>query len=144
MINDSEPGTQQRLEVLVICDTALDSIRLQSILGHTNWVVHCTSTLQTAANLLQSRSVPVVVCAAEVCDGTWEDALEMLRELSQPLKLVVYTGAAGERLWPKILDSGAYDVLGKPFQPEEMFEVVSSAYRAWDKESNIQQLPTTR
>jgi DNA-binding NtrC family response regulator len=45
--------------------------------------------------------------------------------------LIVTDRLADERLWAEVLNLGGYDLLLKPFDPEELLRVVSSAWASW-------------
>ena len=45
--------------------------------------------------------------------------------------LIVTDRLADERLWAEVLNLGGYDLLLKPFDPEEVLRVVNSAWTSW-------------
>ena len=52
--------------------------------------------------------------------------------MTNPSRLIVASDNADAQLWREVLNLGAYGVLSKPFESAEVFEFVSSAWRAWN------------
>ena len=71
---------------------------------------------------------PVIICEACTPDGgNWKQVLEAAQEMNgQPL-VIVCSEHADEHLWAEVLNLGAYDVLVKPFEKEEVARVVEFA-----------------
>jgi AmiR/NasT family two-component response regulator len=55
----------------------------------------------------------------------------MVADLPARPVVIVFTEAADERLWAEILDTGAHDVLAKPFDAADVLECIALADRAW-------------
>jgi DNA-binding response OmpR family regulator len=69
----------------------------------------------------------VILCEANLPDGDWKDLLEDLFHRLNPPPLIVTSRLADEYLWAEALNLGAYDVLVKPFDAEEVHRVVGFA-----------------
>ncbi len=81
--------------------------------------------------LISRQLLSVIICEACLPDGTdWKHVFETTRrkEGGQPL-FVVCSKHADDRLWAEALNFGAYDVLNKPFELEEVVRVVGFAAR---------------
>ena len=63
--------------------------------------------------------------------GTWRDMLERIGRLPQPPFLIVTSRLADGHLWAEALNLGAYDVLAKPFDRNEVVRIVSLAWLHW-------------
>jgi DNA-binding response OmpR family regulator len=122
---------RQAIELLTICSNPVDCDRLRSIINETNWTFHCAGTLQHALNLLRVRAVPIVLCAAGMSDSNWKDVIRSVKELTEEPAVIVFTEEADERLWSEMIRNGAQDVLTKPFDAADLYEVVSLSYRDW-------------
>ena len=84
-----------------------------------------------AKRLLAREKVTVVLCQKNLRDGTWESVLRhALGAESKPSVIVCYRHA-DERLWAKVLNLGAHDLLlSDPVIPDELVRVVAAADRA--------------
>lgn len=71
--------------------------------------------------------ISVIVCDADSVD--WEEALRVLQEVPEPGAIVFLTRLADERLWLRMLQAGAFDLLEKPYRPQDLRWVVSSALK---------------
>ena len=120
-----------KIDVLAVCNAATDCYTLQAIFSETNWDLQCVSSVTAAKRLLSDRPAPVVLSATELVDGTWRDIVTFARQMSERGKTIVFTSKADEHLWEQILAAGADDVLTKPFDSSDLYEVVCLAYHAW-------------
>jgi DNA-binding response OmpR family regulator len=87
---------------------------------------------EKALEHLQSNKVHVVITSSEMPGWEWKAALENLRNMEQPPQLIVSSRMADEQLWAEVLNYGAYDVLPRPFQRDELERVVAAARRHYD------------
>ncbi len=126
----SESATN-RIEVLTIYAGAADCDRLREIFSHTNWIFRCAPDLSAAMDILGKHPVPVVLCGAASSDCDWRDVLTAVQDLPCPPEVIVFTEDADESLWREIFDAGARDILTKPFDPSDLYEVISLACHAW-------------
>lgn len=93
-----------------------------------------TATFSSALTRLRNDSYPVVLCARDLPLGDWKDLLEHSRRLPDPPYVIVTARHADEDLWAEALNLGAYDVLAKPFYPNEVVRVVGMACLRWHRE----------
>ena len=90
------------------------------------------STPNAARTLNQEDSVPIVLCDAE---SGWRETLDEFRTLPDPPFLVVTSRLADDRLWSEALNLGAYDVLAKPYDTDEVLRVLDLAWIRWVERS---------
>lgn len=130
----------QRVNVLAITPKIIDQRTLTRIFAHSDWKLFGAGTLREAKDLLREEPISVVICEQELPDGTWKDLLEELSHAERPPHLVVTSRMADDQLWAEVLNRGGYDVLAQPFDPTEVFRVVSLAWRHW--RDSIRMMPT--
>ncbi len=63
--------------------------------------------------------------------------LEYFSRLPDPPLLIVTSRLADEYLWAEALNLGAWDVLAKPFDREEVSRVLGFAWRHWQDRHGI-------
>lgn len=85
------------------------------------------SSLEQADLLLADGDSLVLLAEAYFAGGTWQDALALKRERHPEAVLVVASDRADERLWLDVLDQGAYDLILKPFDAEELLRILANA-----------------
>jgi len=121
----------QPVKVLALSPADHDHTCLQHILDHTSWNLWRARTISDALETIQRHRIPVIVTSERLPDGDWKDLLSQLRCLPEPPEVILMTTKADERLWSEVLKSGAYDLIVKPFDPSEVFRIVSLAWRQW-------------
>ncbi len=89
--------------------------------------IHHAAILEQAEFLLGVTRATVLLTDAEFLDGTWEDAISMLKSHPQ-VALVVTSAQADERLWIDALERGAYDLIVQPFAGEEVRRILENAH----------------
>jgi CheY-like chemotaxis protein len=71
----------------------------------------------------------VIICDCHLSDGTWKDVLSYIAGLTNPPAVVVTSSIAGRDLRAEVQGLGGYDVLTKPFAEEEVWHVLSAAWK---------------
>ena len=92
------------------------------------WILESRPSLASGISLLKSRKTPLVLCESDLGAATWRDFWAQAAALPDPPYLIVTSRLADESLWAEALSLGAYDVLAKPFQPEEVVRALSQAW----------------
>ena len=68
--------------------------------------------------------------------------LDVIHHLEDAPALIVTSRLADDRLWAEALNLGAYDVLAKPFNHDEVLRSVSLAWLNWHRRHEIATGPT--
>ena len=139
-----QPGVETNcarfLTVLSVSPLEEDHSSLQAIVGHTGWIVFKARDLVSAMALLRRHRIGVVLCERDCTTATWIDILEQLKHLPHVPSFIVTSRLADEHLWVEALDLGAWDVLAKPFDRNEVIHSVNSGWQHWH---NLTQMPAT-
>ena len=100
------------------------------------WETREAYSCREATAALAEERPDVILCEANLPDDNWKDLLEdLLRRLNAP-PLIVTSRLADKYLWAEALNLGAYDVLVKPFDGEEVFRVVGFACQRHNASQN--------
>jgi DNA-binding response OmpR family regulator len=111
---------------------ALERDFLHNLFSESGWEIHLAQTFQEVLTAVREKRVGVVLSDSRFSDGhCWKDLLDEIQPLESPPMLIVTDRLADERLWAEVLNLGGYDLLLKPFEPEEVLRVVSSAWATW-------------
>ncbi len=79
-------------------------------------------------SLYQQDCVPtILLCDADVTD--WQAVLRFFHQHGVAGLVVFLTRLADERLWLEMLDAGAFDVLPKPYRPQDLRWVIETALK---------------
>jgi two-component system C4-dicarboxylate transport response regulator DctD len=79
------------------------------------------------ASMPQEAPASVILCDVDGVD--WVEALRLFRQNQPAAPVVFLTRLADEQLWIQMLDAGAYDLLEKPYRPQDLRWIVSSALK---------------
>ena len=124
-----------KLTVLLVSSFGEDHDRLDEILRHSNWQRYEARSQREALAFWEACPTPVVICEAALPDGTWNDLYGRLLAMQRPPAFIVTSWLADDRLWAEALNLGAYNVLAKPLQAQEVFHVVSLGWRLWKNQA---------
>ncbi len=92
------------------------------------WTLESRPSLASGISFLKTRKTPLVLCESDLGAATWRDFWAQAAALPDPPCLIVTSRLADESLWAEALSLGAYDVLAKPLQPEEVVRALSQAW----------------
>jgi len=126
------------LTVFSVSPDDQDHVVLGRILGsskrtHLKFEVETSATLASALAVLEKSRIPIVLVERDFPQGSWRDLLDNAARLPAPPLLIVTSRLADERLWAEAINVGAYDVLSKPFDVQEVCRVVEGAWRHWNE-----------
>jgi len=127
------------ISVLAVSPYPEDHRRLTEIFQHSRWQIRIATNLGQAVAILRESQVSVVICEHTMPDGDWRALCRQTAELGIPCRFLVARRHADEQVWAEILDAGGYDCLSKPFRADEVYRLVSLAWRSWNDERNRSQ-----
>lgn len=131
LIISSDTTANHIVTVLVVSPLEEDHSSLKEIFSHSNWSVQFTHTAQEALSVLSNDRIPVVLSERDLPDGSWKDFIHPGAQRRNPPRVIVTSREADNQVWLEVLDLGGYDVLLKPFNPKELFRVISLAWLHW-------------
>jgi DNA-binding NtrC family response regulator len=124
------PHNGHRTPLIVVSRFDEGLISLLEVLKHTKWAVYWFGTCALAVNKLRATSAPVVLCDLNMLEGGWRDMLAAVSTLPEKPRLIV-TARHADEIWAEALNLGAYDVLEKPFDADEVVRTIGLAYQSW-------------
>jgi len=122
--------------VLSVSPNDEDCASLERILK-SGWTVIARATVASPLAVLREIPIPIVICDCDTSAGTWGEMLDHISLLPDPPLLIVTSRLADERLWAEALNLGAWDVLAKPFEADEVIRIVSIACQHWQDRHNV-------
>lgn len=129
-------NNSERIRVLSVGPMEADHDALSQIMSgsgwplcpESQWVLDSAPGVPSALAHLAAHKTAIVVCESELGAATWRELREQLALLPDPPFLIVASRLADERLWAEALNLGAYDVLAKPFDANEVVRTLSQAW----------------
>jgi DNA-binding response OmpR family regulator len=122
--------------ILLVGPDEEDAVSLEQITDFAWTLVRCASAHRALA-VLRTSSIPILLWDADLTSSRWQEMLERIALLSDPPLLIVTSRVADDYLWAEALNLGAWDVLAKPFDPEETSRVLGFAWRHWQDRHGI-------
>jgi DNA-binding NtrC family response regulator len=138
MVAMSQPAafaTESRNNVTVLSVTPYeeDQLGLQSIIGHSRWKLYGADRLEAALAVLHEHEVGVVLSEKDLPPHSWTEMIDVIHHFQDAPTVIVTSRIADDRLWAEALNLGAYDVLAKPFDRDEVLRSVSLAWLNWSR-----------
>lgn len=122
--------------VLLVSPDDEGTLFLENIPGITCTIVTCASSDHALA-VLRTASIAIILWDSDLASSRWQEMLEYLSSLPDPPLMIVTSRLADEYLWAEALNLGAWDVLAKPFDREEVSRVLGFAWRHWQDRHGI-------
>ncbi len=130
------PGLETALNIVLSVSPNDDDCASLERIFKSDWTVIASATVASALSVLREIPIPIVICDCEITSGTWEDMLD-ISLLSDPPLVIVTSRLADERLWAEALNLGAWDVLAKPFDADEVIRIAGIACQRWQDRHSI-------
>jgi DNA-binding NtrC family response regulator len=120
------------VNVLALLSSSADRDAMRDIIGHSKWKLRFGEGFGDVPEILKGEDVGVILSDCALPDGhSWKDLLHVIDETPPARPLIVTDWLADQHLWGEVLNLGGYDLLAKPFHPEEVFRVISLAWQSW-------------
>ncbi len=116
-----------RSRILFVSGRREDARRLSQMLQKVPLGLDHAANLQQARDKLRNSEYDVVLTEANLPDGNWLDALDLVNKGPRQMEVVVTDPQADARLWSEALNLGAYDLLAQPFYEPEVRRVLHNA-----------------
>jgi len=131
------PGIEAAFNVVLsISPNDEDCASLERIFK-SGWTVLASATVASALSVLREMPIPIVICDCDTSPDTLGEMLYRISLLPDPPLLIVTSRLADERLWAEALNLGAWDLLAKPFDTNEVIRSVSVAGRHWQDRHGV-------
>jgi DNA-binding NtrC family response regulator len=113
-------------KVLLLTGDDKEAHRLQEILGDCAFLFHVRSLSEMNSHL-ENDSCDVLFCTRAFYLGSWNGALQEVRERNPNLPVVVLSRTGDEREWLEVLEAGAFDLLAYPCPKSAVVAVLDQA-----------------
>ena len=122
------------LEILVLDDEPIVGKRLKPALGKIGCDVEVYQDPTEALKRIDEKEFDIVVTDIYMGEIDGFVVLEHVMKKSNRTKVVIITGYAMMELARKAMEQGAFDFIAKPFQPDDLRNIILKAAEALESE----------
>jgi DNA-binding NtrC family response regulator len=121
------------VKLVAITEKPDDSAALRKIAGDYRWRVVIVGSSDAAVASLSDQPTPLVICDRDLATEDWRDVLAKIAALPQAVCVLLASRVVDDYLWRQVIRHHGYDVVSKPFQPQELRRAVTFAWswRGW-------------
>jgi len=121
------------VRLVAITDRPDDYSTLQQIATGYRWKISIVSSSNAAIACLNEQPTPLVICDRDLAGEDWREVLARIAALPQAVCVLLASRVVDDYLWRQVIRNHGYDVVSKPFQPEELRRAVTFAWswRGW-------------
>ena len=118
---------KEKLEVLLLDDEPIVGNRLGPVLEKVGYDVEVFEDPQKALNRIDEKEFDIVVTDIMMTDVNGIQVLEEVQKKSGKTRVIIITGYATVALAREAMDKGAFDIIAKPFSPNDLRSVIAKA-----------------
>jgi len=127
------------ITVLSVSPSESEHAALEQIFGESETTLYpnCrpavqrSGSLESALSALRESRIPIVIFDGDWLPGAWREVIAGTRDLPAPPCLIVTSESGDDRLWAEALSHGAFDVIVKPFNKNDVIRIITAAWRRW-------------
>lgn len=120
----------EKLKIIVIDDEPIVGKRLKPALEKSGYEVEFYDNGTAALERLDQTNFHIVVTDFRMDDIDGIEVLTRVTAASPATKVIIITGYATIEVTREALAKGAFDVIAKPFKPNDLREIIESAAAA--------------
>lgn len=117
--------------VVAITPYPEEAAALNALLTAHRYAVREARSWEQARLILKREAVAVLLVESELDGAGWKEILRETMSLPNPPQVIVMSRCPDETLWVEVLTMGGYDLLAKPFEPDQVLWEVNFANRCW-------------
>lgn len=133
---DASPRTlavKESVRLVAITENPDDAENLHQIAASYGWSISIVASSQAAIALLKRQPTPLVLCDRDITGEAWRDVLAKICALPEAVCILLASCVVDDYLWNQVIRHHGYDVVAKPFHPDELRRAVNFAWswRGW-------------
>ena len=118
---------EEKLQVMILDDEPIVGKRLKPALTKFGVAVEVFEDSEKAVNRLREKQFDIVVTDVRMEEVDGIQVLEYIMSRSNRTKVIIITGYATVEIAREALIKGAFDVIVKPFKPDDLRSVINKA-----------------
>jgi DNA-binding NtrC family response regulator len=120
----------KKIDVLLVDDEAIVGNRLKPALTKIGCQVEVFEDPKEALKRIDEKEFDIIVTDIMMADVNGIQLLEYAQKKASRTKVIIITGYATEALAREAMAKGAFDMISKPFRPNDLREVIAKAATA--------------
>ena len=120
----------EKLDVLLVDDEAIVGQRLKPALTKIGCDVETFEDPKEALKRIDEKTFDIIVTDIMMADVNGIELLEHVQKKSDRTKVIIITGYATEALAREAMGKGAFDIIAKPFRPDDLRNMIARAAAA--------------
>jgi len=104
-----------------------ESRRLQDLLSK-HVTVRCAQSIPELLSILKGSGYDALFCDWSFNNSSWREALKEVHRLHPELPMIVVHHSADEQEWVDVLDAGAVDLLGPPYNERLLLALLEHVF----------------
>jgi len=120
----------KKIDVLLVDDETIVGNRLKPALTKIGCQVEVFEDSKEALKRIDEKEFDIIVTDIMMADVNGIQLLEYVQKKSNRTKVIMITGYATEALAREAMAKGAFDIISKPFRPNDLREVIAKAVTA--------------
>ncbi|WBX77231.1 sigma-54 dependent transcriptional regulator [Tenacibaculum ovolyticum] len=114
-------------KILLVEDDVTFSDILKRFLERHNYIIDVSYTISSASSLLKKENYNLVFTDLRLPDGDGITFLKQIKKNNNDIPVVLMTSYAEISTAVQAIKQGAFDYISKPFNPDEVLEVINNA-----------------
>ncbi|WP_405609057.1 sigma-54-dependent transcriptional regulator [Polaribacter sp. Asnod1-A03] len=123
--------------ILLVEDDVAFSEMLKQFLKRHNYIVDVSYNIKNALQQLEKQNYDLVFTDLRLPDGDGIALLKQIKKNKEPVPVVLMTSYAEVSTAVQAMKQGAFDYISKPFNPDEVLEVISNALEEKSENSTV-------
>jgi DNA-binding NtrC family response regulator len=121
---------KEKLDVLLVDDETIVLQRLKPALSKIGCNVETFEDAKEALKRIDAKIFDIVVTDIMMPEVNGIELLEYIQKKSDRTKVIMITGYATEALAREAMSKGAFDIIAKPFRPDDLRNMIARAAAA--------------
>jgi DNA-binding NtrC family response regulator len=121
---------KEKLDILLVDDETIVLQRLKPALSKIGCNVETFEDAKEALKRIDAKVFDIVVTDIMMPEVNGIELLEYIQKKSDRTKVIMITGYATEALAREAMSKGAFDIIAKPFRPDDLRNMIARAAAA--------------
>jgi DNA-binding NtrC family response regulator len=121
---------KEKPDLLLVDDEKIVLQRLKPALTKIGYNVEAFEDAKAALKRIDEKVFDIVVTDIMMADVNGIELLDYIQKKSDRTKVIMITGYATEALAREAMGKGAFDIIAKPFRPDDLRDMIARAAAA--------------